>query len=592
MKELLHQQIETAIWHLQKQQKLPADLSIEIQIERARDEKKGDFACNTALMLAKAAKHKPRDIAELIVAELPKSDLIAKVEIAGPGFINFFLSDSALQHVVNEILAARSAFGCSKNHSDKRIHIEYVSSNPTGPLHVGHGRSAAFGASLANILEAVGFEVHREYYVNDAGRQMNILATSVWLRYLELNGEKLNFPSNGYKGEYIKDIATQLKDEFHDDFIKPVNEVYVKVPEDAKADADEANNKHAKEAHIDALIYNTQRLLSENYHTIFSFALTNILDDIREDLAEYRVTYDEWFSEQRLVDAGAIEHAIQVLQEKNYLYEQESALWFKSSLFQDDKDRVIQRANGQYTYFASDIAYHLNKLERGYDHLINILGADHHGYVPRLRAAIEAFSGKNNVLTAPLIQFVSLYRDKEKIAMSTRSGKFVTLRALRNEVGDDAARFFYLLRKANQHMDFDLELAKSKSNDNPVYYIQYAHARICSVLRQLQEKSINWQVGEGIEYLSLLNTANERSILKLLRRYPEVIEVAARDYEPHVLVQYLRELATAFHSYYNNQQFIVNDTALRQARLNLIVAIKQVLINALALLGVSAPEEM
>lgn len=592
MKEALHQQIETAIQRLQQQQKIPANLAVEIQIERARDEKNGDFACNIALILAKAAKRSPRDIAKLIVEQLPTDELIAKVEIAGPGFINFFLADSAWQHIINEILSARSTFGCSKVHANTRVHIEYVSSNPTGPLHVGHGRSAAFGASLANILEAVGFEVHREYYINDAGRQMNILAVSVWLRYLELNGETFKFPSNGYKGEYVKNIAAELKKQCNNAFIQPLDKVYANVPEDAKFGQEETKNKKAKEVHIDALIDNAQQLLGENYQTIFSLALTSILEDIREDLAEYRVTYDEWFSEKRLVDAGAIEHAMQVLQEKNYLYQQENALWFKSSLFGDDKDRVVRRANGQYTYFASDIAYHLNKLERGYQQLINILGADHHGYVPRLCAAIEAFSGKTNVLTVPLIQFVSLYRDKEKIAMSTRGGEFVTLRALRREVGDDAARFFYLLRKANQHMDFDLELAKSKSNDNPVYYIQYAHARICSVLRQLQEKNIHWQTGDGIENLNLLTQPNERNILKLLNRYPEILEMAARDYEPHILVQYLRELATAFHSYYNNQQFIVDDTALRQARLNLIVAIKQVIANALALLGVSAPEEM
>ena len=592
MKQQLQQAIDSTLQSLQQQAKIPTDLAFDIQIERTRDEKNGDFACNIALMLAKASKAKPRDIAEMIVANLPASDLITKVEIAGPGFINFFLADSAFQHTVNEILAARSNYGTSRAHVGTRVLLEFVSSNPTGPLHVGHGRSAAFGASLANILEAVGFDVYREYYVNDAGRQMNILAVSVWLRYLELTEENIVFPSNGYKGSYVTGIASQLKAAVGNSLLRPLNDVYANVSADATPGADAEVNKQAKEAHIDSLIDNAKQLLGDAYMTIFSLALHNLLDDIREDLAEYHVTYDQWFSEQQLVNKGAIEHAIEVLNSKGYLYEKEGALWFKSSEFNDDKDRVIRRANGQHTYFASDIAYHLNKLERGFDRLIDILGADHHGYLPRMRAAIEAFSGKTDVLVVPLIQFVSLYRDKEKIPMSTRGGEFVTLRALRNEVGDDAARFFYLLRKANQHMDFDLELAKTKSNENPVYYIQYAHARICSVLRQLKEKNIVWQAGDGIEHLSLLREPIERNILKLLTRYPEIIATAARDYEPHVVVQYVRDLATHFHSYYNNHHFIIDDEALRQTRLNLIVAIKQVLANALALLGVSAPEEM
>ena len=592
MKQQLQQAIHTALQALQQQNNWLFECTSDIQVERTRDGKNGDFACNIALILAKTVNKKPRELAELLVAQLPASDLIAKIEIAGPGFINFFLVDTAFQHVINEILAARSSFGTSKTHAGTRIHMEYVSSNPTGPLHVGHGRSAAFGASLANILEAVGFTVHREYYVNDAGRQMNILATSVWLRYLELAGKKITFPVNGYRGDYVKDIAIDLTAQVGEALQYSLAEVYANVPADANGNSKLEIDKQAKEAHINGLIRNAQQLLGEGYQTIFSLALKMILDDIHDDLAEYQVTYDEWFSEQRLVNNGAIDRAIQILQEKDYLYEQEGALWFASSQFGDDKDRVVQRANGQRTYFANDIAYHLSKIERGYDHIVDVFGADHHGYVPRMQAAMQAFSGKRAMLVAPLLQFVSLYRGKEKLAMSTRGGNFVTLRALRDEVGNDAARFFYVLRKANQHMDFDLELAKAQSNENPVYYIQYAHARICSVFRQLAEKEVSWSSAEGIEYLNLLIEPNERALFGVLARYPEVITLAARDYEPYLAVQYLRELAASFHAYYNSHQFIVDDKQLCQARLSLIAAVRQVIENGLALLGVSSPEKM
>lgn len=592
MKQQLQQLIAVALQQLQQQEKLSTNLPVAMKIESTRDEKHGDFACNVALLLASVVKKNPREIAELIVVNLPPSTIIANVNIAGPGFINFFLTDTALQQVICEILAAGSRYGSSNAHVGVKVHIEYVSSNPTGPLHVGHGRSAAFGASLANILQAVGYTVHREYYVNDAGRQMNILATSVWLRYLALYAEDVVFPVNGYQGDYVKNIAKQLQEQNGDLLVRPQRQVYADVPRDAQANADPESNKQAKEAYIDAVIHNAQQLLGDDYTRVFSLVLHSILDDIREDLTEYRVTYDAWFSEQQLVDTGMREQALQKLADHGFTDEKDGALWFKSSHFGDDKDRVLRRANGMYTYFANDIAYHLSKLERGYDRIIDVLGADHHGYLPRMRAAIEALCGKKDVLIAPMIQFVSLYRGREKLSMSTRSGKFVTLRALRNEVGDDVARFFYIMRKGNQHMDFDLALAKSQSNENPVYYIQYAHARIGSVLRQLKEKKIIWHAGDSVEHLELLDATAERQLLKILMRYPEVIEMAARDYEPHFLTQYLRELATNFHSYYNSYQFIVANENLRNARLNLIVAVKQVIANGLVLLGVSAPERM
>ena len=587
MQSTIQANLTQALAELQQQHLLPLDIPGPVQVERAKEGKNGDYASNVALMLAKVAKMNPRQLAEQIMAQLPEEALISKVEIAGPGFINFFLAPAVAEQCVVTILQAKTAYGYSQRHQAQKLHIEYVSANPTGPLHVGHGRSAAYGATLANLLKAVGYQVHREYYVNDAGRQMHILATSVWLRYLQQLGADIIFPSNGYQGEYVIDIAKQLQQAHGTTLQRDVEAVYQTVPDDAKADG-----SGDKERHIDALITNAKRLLADDYSLIFSAALDSILSDIQQDLGEFGVHYETWFSEQQLVDNGAIEHAIAVLQEKGYLYQQEGATWFKSTEFGDDKDRVIQRANGERTYFANDIAYHLNKLERGHSEVIDVLGADHHGYVPRVKAAMQALSGRADALTAPLIQFVSLFRGKEKVAMSTRSGQFITLRELRQEVGNDAARFFYVMRKGDQAMDFDLELATSKSNENPVYYIQYAHARVASVLRQLADKGIAWQVGEGLEHLPRLVEDSERQLLKTLDRYPELIESAASQYEPHQLVHYLRQLANEFHSYYNSQQFIVEDAALRQARLNLICAVQQVIANGLGLLGVNAPEEM
>lgn len=584
MKPTLQQLVQQAINSLPNLAALPG---VPIQIERSKDAKNGDFACNSALILAKHAGLKPRDLAQMIIANIPAHEQIARIEMAGPGFINFYLSQNAVAHVVNEILAARTSYGHSHAYQGQTVHVEYVSSNPTGPLHVGHGRSAAFGASLANLLEAVGYKVQREYYVNDAGRQMDILATSIWLRYLQLCGAEIAFPVNGYKGDYIKDIAEQLRSEHKQKLVHPLDAVYADVPADA-----DLNGNGDKEKHIDALIINAKQWLGDDYLTVFDLGLKLILADIRDDLAEFHVAYDQWFSERDLVNSGAIDHALAVLAENNHTYQKEGALWFKASDFGDEKDRVLERSNGSRTYFANDIAYHLTKLERNNDRVIDVLGADHHGYVARMKAAMQALAGRGDALVVPLLQFVSLYRGQQKVAMSTRAGDFVTLRQLRNEVGNDAARFFYVMRKGDQAIDFDLELAKSKSNENPVYYIQYAHARVCSVLRQLIEKKITWQQGEGIEHIGLLSEAAERALFKTLARYPDVVLAAANNYEPHQVAHYLRDLATELHAYYNTHQFIVDDAHLRAARLNLICAVKQVLENGLALLGVSAPEEM
>ena len=588
MKVHLQELVKAALHDLVSAGVFDLALPESIAIDRTRDASHGDFACNIAMVLARAARCKPRDLAEKVVAHLPKSDRVEKVEIAGPGFINFTLTPAAYHSVVGDIVEAGEAYGRSDIGAGKRVQVEFVSANPTGPLHVGHGRGAAYGATVADLLAAVGFQVHREYYVNDAGRQMDILATSVWLRYLELAGETLTFPINGYKGDYIWDIAADLHRGHGDSYRHATADVFNAIPADEPAGGD-------KEDHIDALIMQAKKLLGEEgYLTFFDRALDVILSDIRQDLEEFGVVYEEWYPERSLVSSGKVDAAIAQLKKSGHVYEQEGALWFRSTDYGDEKDRVVVRDNGIKTYFASDIAYHWHKLNRGFDRVIDIWGADHHGYVPRVKAALTAMGDKEDAdrLDVLLVQFAILYRGGQKAQMSTRSGEFVTLRELRDEVGNDAARFFYVMRKCEQHMDFDLDLAKSQSNDNPLYYIQYAHARVCSVLRQMDEKGLSYDQGSGLKSLNLLEESHEQALLRTLSRYPEVVEAAALNHEPHQLVHYLREAANDFHTYYNAHQFLVDDGALRDARLTLIRAARQVIYNGLGLLGVSAPESM
>jgi len=586
LKTQIEDLLKSAIEGLRAEGGLPADVTVSVEVDHARSKEHGDFASNVALALAKPAKARPRELAEKIIRALPASPLIAKVEIAGPGFINFFLNPDAYQQVVPLILQEGAAYGRSTIGAGRRVQVEFVSANPTGPLHVGHGRGAAYGACVADLLAAAGFSVHREYYINDAGRQMDILATSVWLRYLELAGEKFVFPVNGYKGDYIYDIGATLHRENADKYRQPAAKVFDDIPADEPAGGD-------KEKHIDGLIERAKQLLGKDgYRTVFDLGLKVILDDIRQDLEEFGVTYDEWYSERALVERGAAERVVERLKKSGHAYEKDSALWFRSTDYGDDKDRVLMRDNGQKTYFAHDIAYHADKLERGFDRVIDIWGADHHGYVPRVKAALAALGDDPSKLDVLLVQFAILYRGGEKAQMSTRSGEFVTLRELRDEVGNDAARFFYVLRKCEQHMDFDLDLAKSQSNDNPVYYIQYAHARVHSVFRQLKEKGLTRDSSRGHASLARLSETHEQDLLARLARYPEVVETAALAHEPHQIAYYLRDLANDFHTYYNAHTFIVDDAALRDARLNLIDATRQVLANGLKLLGVSAPETM
>ncbi len=566
---------------------LPDDLRATVPgVERTRDPTHGDFACNVAMQLARAARTNPRQLAQALVAALPASDLVTKVEIAGPGFINFFLSPAAYQAEIGRVLAAGATYGQGTSGTGRKAIVEFVSANPTGPLHVGHGRHAAFGATLANLLAATGWDVHREYYVNDAGRQMDILAASVWLRYLERCGESFAFPANGYRGEYVRQIAAQLHEAEGDRLRHPAAEVFAALPPDEPAGGD-------KDRYIDAVVHRMRSLLGEDdFRKVFDLGLGDILADIEDDLAGFGVTYDRWYSERSLADNGAIDRALTRLREQQRVYEKDGALWFRATEFGDEKDRVVVRENGQKTYFASDIAYHLEKRERGFDLLLDVLGADHHGYVARVRAGLEAMGEPGDSLEVRLVQFVSLFRGGEKVQMSTRSGEFITLRELRREVGNDAARLFYVMRSNDQHLDFDLELAKSRSNDNPVYYVQYAHARVANVFRQLADRGLAFDRDAGVAALPALGDPHEQAVMTAVTRWPEMVELAAAQRAPHMVVHYLRELATAFHAWYNAQQFIVEDAALRNARLVLATAAQQVIRNGLGILGVSAPETM
>ena len=585
MKAHIRSLLEHALSALRDEGELALDSLPEIPVERSRGDDHGDFASPVALGLARIARRSPREIAERIVARLPESVSIASVAIAGPGFINFGVAKEAFAAVVRGVLAsgaksAHPAFG-----HRRRIQVEFVSANPTGPLHVGHGRGAAYGASLANILEAAGFDVEREYYINDAGRQMHILALSVWLRYLERLGTAIDFPSNGYRGEYIHEIAADLERGVGADLAVDAGTLMNGVPADEPAGGD-------KEAHVDALIARARSLLGpQRYERVFALARDMGVDDIRSDLEEFGVVYDEWFSERTLVDSGDVGRVVKRLRERGHVYERDGALWFRSTAFGDEKDRVVVRENGESTYFASDIAYAANKFDRGFERAIYVWGADHHGYIARVKAAVEALGYDSSAVEILIVQFANLYRGGERAQMSTRSGEFVALRELRNEVGADAARFFYVMRRCEQHLDFDLELAKSRSNENPVYYVQYAHARIASVLRQCAERGMDARVGpEAV--LDTLVEDEPIALMRALARYAEVLASSAQALEPHQVAAYLREVATRLHGFYNAHTFLVDDDAVRGARLSLAVATQAVLADGLALLGVSAPNSM
>jgi len=567
----------------------PTATDTPIHLERPRDPTHGDFATNLAMQLAKALKKNPREIAQQLVNELPPSGLVIKAEVAGAGFINFTLDAGTKTEGVKQVLIEGENFGRSTQGGGQKVQVEFVSANPTGPLHVGHGRGAAYGASLATLLSFAGWDVTREYYVNDAGRQMDILGLSTWLRYLDQHGVAVPFLPNAYQGDYVREMAKQMSAAHGAKFVRQAADVLAGTPGLPEAERADDEAKRQRDLHLDALIANAKALLGADWTYVHQHALSEQLADCRDDLEEFGVHFDVWFSEQALFDTGLVARCVDLLEKNGHLYVQNGARWFKSTTFGDEKDRVVQRENGLYTYFASDIAYHLNKFERGFDKVINIWGADHHGYISRVNGAITALGLDAGKLQVALVQFAVLYRNGQKASMSTRSGEFVTLRELRGEVGNDACRFFYALRKSDQHLDFDLDLAKSQTNENPVYYIQYAHARVCSVINQWGGDPAG--LVEDAR-LALLDNPRELAIASKLGEFREVIEGAARELAPHLIAFYLKDLAGEFHAWYNAERMLVDDLALREARVALAIAVRQVIRNGLAILGVSCPESM
>jgi arginyl-tRNA synthetase len=561
-----------------------------VTLERTRDATHGDFATNIAMRLAKAAGKPPRVLAEAIVAALPASPLLVRAEVAGAGFINFFLAKDLYLRELVRVHEQGDAYGRERPAMPRKVLLEFVSANPTGPMHVGHGRQAAFGDALGNLLAAAGDLVTREYYINDAGRQTDILAVSVWLRYLEACGETLKFPENGYRGDYIRPVAGALRARFGDSLRHPAAAVLEGLPADAPAGD--------KDRYIDAMIARCRTLIGETaWRQLLDDSVEAMLAEIRDDLDGYGVRYDSWVSERAFTASGAIDRALERLRERDLLYLRDGAEWFKATRFGDDEDRVVVRENGIKTYFASDIAYHLDKRERGYDVLIDVLGADHHGYVTRVRGGLQAFGHPGDCLEAPLIQLVALFRNGVKMSMGKREANFVTLRQLREEVGNDACRIFYLMRSNDQSLDFDLELAKSKTNENPVFYIQYAHARVASVTKELAGRGLGFDPAASRELVlargaELLAGTQVVAMLACLSRYPEMVRQAAAQRAPHAMVHYLRELATTLHAFYNAERVLVADADLRNARLYALLAVQQVLRNGLGLLGASAPESM
>ena len=559
----------------------PEIKNLKISIQDNKEKEHGDLATNIAMVLAKPLKKNPKEIAEEIKQNFVLDEKIIKIEVAGPGFLNFFLSQDSHGEILEQIQKENKDFGKSGSKQSKVL-IEYVSSNPTGPLHVGHGRGAVFGSVLSSLLEEAGFEVDQEYYVNDFGRQMNILATSAWIRYCQLFSSEIKMMQQGYLGDYLLPVAKKLKDEKSDSLFKIDESLIEKL-----------NSEDQDDEFTDQLVESLRVILKEEFQYIREFALSEILHLIKADLEQCGVHHNAWFSESSLYgnDGGTdskVDGSIEELKSRGFIYEEGGAIWFKSSSLGDDKDRVLKRGNGEYTYFASDVAYHLDKYDRGYDRVINVWGSDHHGYLPRVRAAMDACDRDINKLEVIFIQFANLVKAGKKVSMSTRSGDFITLNELMNEVTTEAARFFYINRKADQHLEFDLDLAKEQSKDNPLYYIQYAHARICSVLRKAENEFEDF---DSVE-LALLGSEKEIEILKLLRQYPQLIERSAKAGEPHLLCYFLRDLSGVFHSYYNSEKFLIEDKELMTSRLFLLKGVKQVIANGLRVLGIKAPEEM
>jgi arginyl-tRNA synthetase len=554
MKTRLKNAVELALKQCFDAKTLISDTIPDFAIEVPNHTDHGDFAINVAMLMARTEKKAPRQIAEILVAQLRQQEgLWENIEIAGPGFINFFLKATCWHDVLKQISVQGKAFGKGTVGAGKRVQVEFVSANPTGPLHIGHGRGAATGDAVASVLSEAGFEVQREYYINDAGNQMDTLGRSIYLRYCQLQGRDLEFPEDCYQGDYIRDYAREVIDQHGSRFLE--------------MDEAEAIAWFSREGG------------------------ESIRQGIDTDLQQFGIHFDNWYSEQTLYDRDLVKEGIEALTRDGYTYELDGAIWFRTTDFGDDKDRVLIRSNGATTYFASDVAYHREKYQRGFDIVIDVWGADHHGYVPRMKAVLAALGRNPEDLQIILVQLVNLLREGEQIAMSTRAGKFVTLKEVVDEVGKDACRFFFLMRRSDSQLDFDLELAKKQSTENPVYYVQYAHARVCSIQRNAAESQVTLPGDDEVK-LETLTLAEELQLTKTLSRYPEVVVGAALNYEPHRITFYLQELAAQFHSYYNQQRVIVDDLDTSRARLYLVNAVKQVIHNALTVLGVSSPDKM
>ena len=589
MKEELKKSLHQALKSLGKEHNINLS-ETKIEVKENKEKKFGDFSSNLALTLSKILSKPSRDIAEMLLNELGEKDFIDRMEIAGPGFINFFLSHASRTEILKTINKEKEKFGFStkKKAEKESVLIEYVSSNPTGPLHVGHGRGAAFGSVLASMLKAIGHQVDEEYYVNDQGRQTEILSLSVWLRYLEIFNQVSLFPNNCYQGAYIESLAKDLK--------KNKDKKYC-IENKIGKEVSQLLSLDLTEEELDSLIAKSKKVLKKGFEEIKTFALESILQNIEGDLKAFGVEHNIWFKESSMfrsskTSVSLISEALDSLESKKRVYEKDGALWFKSTDFGDEKDRVVKRENGATTYFASDIAYHANKFDRGYSKIINVWGADHHGYLPRVRAAMSALGEDTDKFEVIFIQFANLVRGGKKLSMSTRAGEFISLNELIEEVTSEAARFFFINRKGNQHLDFDLDLAKEESKDNPLYYIQYAHARICSVFDKLKENKKSYKESIALESLDQLESDQEVEIQQLLSQFPDVVNRSAENYEPHLLCYYLRNLAGAFHSYYNNERILVEEENTLQAKLFLISAVRQVLFNGLKILSISAPESM
>jgi arginyl-tRNA synthetase len=555
MKQIIRRTVADAVKKAFEKGLLPSDQMPDMDVEEPRHKAHGDLSSNVAMVSAAFQKMPPRKIAETLISHIETGDLIRKVEIAGPGFINFFLSNKAWQPVVDEILEQDTSFGSSDIGKNEKVQVEFVSSNPTGPLHVGHGRGAAVGDSVGNILAFAGFDVQKEYYINDSGRQIRTLGTSVWLRLLQKAGETINFPEDCYQGDYIKVIAGLVLEKEGEAFV----------------------HKDEKEA----------------VEVCAKFAAKIILQGIREDLTDFGVGFDQWFSEQSLYDSGRVEKVIEDFKARAMIYEEDGALWFRTTDFGDEKNRVVVRNNGLATYFASDIAYHMEKFERGFQRVIDVWGADHHGYIKRINAVVEASGRKSEQFQVILVQLVNLLRGGQPFQMSTRAGEFVTLKEIVDEVGKDAARFMFLSRSYDSGLDFDLELAKQKNSENPVYYVQYVHARITGILLKAKQENLIQDIDfKKGRHLNLLNAEEEISLLKILHTFRENVEKSALELHPHVIFNYLMNLAAAFHGYYNRHKVITDDRDQTLARLSLVLSVKKVIRNGLSLLGVSAPERM